>query len=160
MLAQDVGNVVETMQVMVQAEKTVGDFYKACSESFGHDKEFWIHLAEEEYFHAEVIDRLSKSIAAKPHDFEPGKMSPGEALQSFAKKVRSYLATLSSGGFTEAQALFTAHLIESTFAEHKYTEAIRTSNVQYLTELKKLTEDEANHKALISRKMRASKANT
>jgi len=138
----------------------VGDFYKACSESFGHDKEFWAHLAEEEYLHAEVIGRLSKSITAKPHDFEPGKMSPAEALQSFTKRVRSYLATLSSGGFTEAHALFTAHLIESTFAENKYTEAIRTSDAQYLEDLKKLTKDEANHKKMISRKMRASKANT
>ncbi|MGO9572202.1 MAG: hypothetical protein ACLP5H_32190 [Desulfomonilaceae bacterium] len=75
MLSECFQRLVETMQMMVQVEKTVADFYKACAESFPHSHGFWVHLAEEEYRHAEAIDRLAKAAAAKPEDFEPGKVA-------------------------------------------------------------------------------------
>jgi hypothetical protein len=159
MLNERFRNLVETMQMMVQVEKTVGDFYKACSQSFPHSQGFWVHLAEEEYRHAEAIDRLAKAVAEWPGDFEPGKVSPIEALQACITRVTSSLAALKSGGLTEANALLQAHLIESTFAEHKYTETIKTANPKYLNELEKLTADEAGHKTSILRRMKAKRAN-
>jgi hypothetical protein len=100
-----------------------------------------------------------KAVIADPSDFEPGKIPPAESLRTCIKRVTDNLGALKSGGLTEANALLAAYLIESTFAEHKYTETIKTRNVTYLDELKKLTADEASHKTTILRRMQASKGN-
>lgn len=89
----------------------MGDFYASCSQCFPQSHGFWIHLAEEDYPHVDAIDRRAKAVAEKPGDFEPGKVSPIEALQTCITQVSSSLTALKNGGLKKSNALLQAHLI-------------------------------------------------
>ncbi len=51
-------DLVETLRIMAEMEKTVGDFYRNCAGLFEYDSDFWLGLAEDEKLHADVLTKL------------------------------------------------------------------------------------------------------
>lgn len=154
---QDLQSVIVVLQVMRQAEAAVAEFYAICSESFPLSKEFWGRLAREEAGHATVIDNLLRIIFEHPEEFEVGDSSPLEALQAFVSRVNENLAKVRTGQIKEGDALLMAYLIENTFVEGKYTEAVKTKNISYAKTLEKMASAEVAHKDIVVRKMKEQK---
>lgn len=152
---QSLEDVIEVMKLMVEAETTCADFYQACSETFDHDKDFWVRLAKEEFHHASVLEKLSELVTRKPQEFEVGKISPLSALRTFISRVQSDHQKLYRGVLSERDAMMAAYHIESTVVEHKYMEVIKTENSKYLTALEHLMKAEVNHKARIQERVKA-----
>jgi hypothetical protein len=149
MLNNNLLGIVQLMQVMAQGESRIAEFYKTCAESFPLNKEFWAGLAREEEGHAAIIERVTRAATEEPEMFEPGELSPLEALQAFLLRLDDKFELLKEGRLTEHQALFVAYLIENTFAEHSFAGAIRSKEPSFVTNLEQLTSESVEHRTRV-----------
>ena len=60
---------LEAMDLMVQAEMAVADFYLRCLECFPENASFWSLLAKEELAHADIIAKLAELVRIHPGEF-------------------------------------------------------------------------------------------
>ncbi len=146
-------DLVRTLEVMAEAEKTVGEFYESCSVFFQHDADFWSKLADEEAIHADVLTRLSKMVMRKPHEYEPGKLPSVAALRTFISRLHSDRERLKNGTLTMHDALLAAYLTEMTVIECNYTEVVQTANSKCLEALENLATATVQHRGRIKDKM-------
>ncbi len=145
--------VIQTVDALVQVEKTVGEFYGSCSEVFTHDSEFWLSLARDEFLHADVLVKLHENIMREPHKFRSGERFPLATLRAFVSHVHSQSEKLMAGRLTMYEALAAAYEIERTVIEQKYLGAIITEKPEYLEALDKLAAETAGHRERIKTKM-------
>ena len=146
-------DLLSTLKIMAEAEKTVGGFYKSCAEFFQHDADFWSKLADEEFIHADVLTRLSKMVTRKPNEYEPGKLPSVAALRTFISRLHSDRERLKNGTLTMHDALLAAYLIEMTVIECNYTEVVQTTNSKCLEALENLAIATVQHRGRIKDKM-------
>ncbi len=90
-------DVVDAINIMVESEKAVATFYQGCADLFAHDRAFWTELAEDEFKHARVLQKLAQIIERKPQEFRVGKVSPLSALRAFVSRVHSDSEKLNPG---------------------------------------------------------------
>jgi len=150
-------DLIRMIELMVEAEKTAGDFYKDCAERFEDDSDFWMSLANDEFLHAEVLAKLSKMIRRKPHEFQPGNLPDHSELENFISLMRSHRDKLEKGTWAIVDALMAASDIEATVIEANYTEILKTGNPAYLEALDNLSKATVGHKGKIKKKIEAYK---
>lgn len=150
---QALQEVVETLRIMAEVEKTVGEFYRNCAGSFRHDSDFWLGLAEDEGLHADVLTKLSQMVSRKPNEYRRGRLPSVGALRTFISRIQSDQERLSSGTLTMDNALLVAYLMETTVIECNYTEVVRTTNPKCLEALKNLSSATVKHKGKVKEKM-------
>lgn len=141
-----ISNPLRTLDVMIEAEKTVAEFYRVCSERFAQNANFWGSLALEELAHAQVITRLIELVNIHQDQFTPGKSVPLETITSFISRIKSNIKTLEQIDLPEEKALLIAYQIENTFIELKYAEVVNTENKQYKALLDQVITDTLKHK--------------
>jgi rubrerythrin len=157
MSGKTLDDVLQAMDLMVEAETLVCTFYKYCAEAFFDEHDFWNRLAQEEENHSKVLRKLYEIIRRNPEEFAVGKVSPRSALLGFMSRVSEDTEKLRSGRLNARDALSVAYHIESTVIEHKYTEVIVTENEKYLTALSNLMHAEVKHKDRIVKRMKEAK---
>ncbi|MBI5248006.1 MAG: hypothetical protein HY912_00805 [Desulfomonile tiedjei] len=146
-------DVIRTISVMIEVEKTVGHFYRSCSEVFFQDSDFWKRLSDEEALHADVLAQLARMIARKPHKFEPGKLFSTTALRTFISRILSDSERLKNGDLTMHNALLVAYHLETTIIEYGYTRIVGTDEPKYLEALENLEAATIKHRGRIKDKM-------
>jgi Domain of unknown function (DUF4388) len=151
-------DVLDTMDVMVEAENAAAQFYRTCAKKYAEDAQVWTSLAEEELVHAEALSKLSKLVRKKPHRFEPGNLSSLAVLRDFIMKTNAKIDSLTSGELMEADAFQIAFHIESTFIESKYPEVVMTDEPKYNQILDNLVSRSKEHKRILARKIKRIKA--
>lgn len=137
---------LKALDVMIEAEKTVAEFYRACSERFAQNANFWGSLALEELAHAQVIKRLIELVNIHPDQFTSGASVPLETISSFISRIKSNIKLLEQSDLSEEKALLIAYQIENTFIELKYVEVVNTDNIQYKALLDQVIADTLKHK--------------
>jgi len=157
MSIQNLENVLPVMKVMEQVERTIGNFYKACAETFPLNREFWGRLVEEETAHAQALRELMRAATENPDICAIGDSSPLEALESFTARVNTNFEQLRMGHLSEEKALLVAYLIENTFVEGKYAEIIRLKDAYRAKMFAKLSSDSVEHRDRVLRKMKEKK---
>ncbi len=149
---------LDALNLMMECENTVSEFYKLCSEQYSQNRTFWADLSREELAHAQVIEKLIQLIRLRPSEFAPGKSTPIDAIKTFINRVHSNIETVNKAELSEDKVLFMAYQIENTFIELQYTEVVDTQNQEYKSLLDQVMSDthEHNKKVLkILKKMKA-----
>jgi hypothetical protein len=148
---------LKALDVMVEAETTVAEFYSLCSERFTGHTQFWSSLAKEEFGHAEVIRKLIQLVRIQPAQFTAGKSTPLEAVKAFVARTRSNIESMRRGDLPEDKALLIAYHIENTVIEAQYADVVSTENEEYKALLDQVVADTLRHKESVLGKMRALK---
>jgi hypothetical protein len=146
MMQQSIKACVEALNLMVESEKMVAEFYLLCSEMFTEHHAFWASLAREEMAHARVVGKLIELVSIQPNEFSAGKSTPVNAIKSFIKKTQSNIETLKQSDVPEEKALLMAYHIENTIIEQKYADVVSTDNEDYRTLLNQVITDTLKHK--------------
>jgi len=137
---------LEAMDLMVQAEMAVADFYLGCLECFPENAPFWSLLAKEELAHADIITKLAELVRIQPDEFTIGNSIPLTAINSFMARIRSDVDKVRQGELTEKDAFLIAYHIENTVIELSYVEVINTNNQTYLSLMNDVLADTMKHK--------------
>jgi hypothetical protein len=146
-------NCLEAMDLMVQAELAVADFYLGCLERFPENVSFWSVLAKEELAHADVIAKLAELVRIQPDEFTVGNSIPLTAINSFTSRIQSHVDKVRHGELTEKDAFLIAYHIESTVIELSYVEVINTNNQEYLSLMNDVVADTMKHKKRVVKKL-------
>lgn len=146
-------NSLEALDIMVESEETVAEFYRLCSERFTEDDAFWQALAKEEAGHAEVIRKLIALVRIHPSEFTSGKSTPIDGIKSFIRRTRGNIDTVKRGELPEGKALLMAYHIENTFIELQYADVVRTENEDYRALLNQVISDTLKHKTKVMAKI-------
>jgi len=145
---------LNSMDVMVEAEATVAEFYSLCSERFTEHAEFWGSLAKEEQAHAEVIRKLIQLVRIHPTQFAEGKTTPLEAINAFIGRTHSSIEDMRRGELPEEKALLIAYQIENTVIEAQYADVVNTENEEYKALLGQILAETLKHKESVLGKMK------
>jgi hypothetical protein len=154
MMEQPIKTSLEALNVMVESEKTVAEFYLLCSEMFTEHHTFWAALAREELAHAQVIRRLIELVSIQPREFTAGKSTPVDAIKSFITRTQSNIETVRQTELPEDKALLMAYHIESTFIELQYADVVNTENEAYRALLGQVIADTLKHKERVVARIR------
>ncbi len=149
-----ISDALKALNVMVEAENTVAEFYLLCSERFAENSNFWGSLAREELAHAEVIRRLIELVNIQPDQFSAGKSAPLDAIKSFIARTKSSIETLQRGELPEEKVLLIAYHIENTVIETQYADVVNTENQEYRALLTQVITETLKHKESVVGKMR------
>ncbi len=137
---------LEALNVMVESEETVAEFYLLCSERFTDHHTFWAALGREELAHARVINRLIELVRIRSGEFTPGKLTPIDTIKSFIKRTQDNIETVKRTDLPENKALLMAYHIENTFIELQYADVVKTQNDEYKALLDQVISDTLKHK--------------
>jgi hypothetical protein len=152
-----VSNSLKALDIMVEAETAVAEFYSLCSHRFTEHAEFWSSLAKEEFAHAEVIRKLIHLVCIQPAQFTSGKSTPLEAIKAFVARTKSNTESMRRGELPEDKALLIAYHIENTVIEAQYADVVSTENEEYKALLNQVVADTMRHKESVLGKMKALK---
>ena len=153
-MQQPIKTSLDALNVMVESERTVAEFYLLCSEKYSENSAFWTALAREELAHAEVIERLIALVSIQPSQFSAGKSTPVEAIKSFIKRTQSNIQTVRKSDLPEDKALLMAYHIENTFIELQYADVVNTQNQDYTALLSQVIADTLKHKEKVVARIR------
>ena len=147
-------NLVQTLDTMLELEKTIGEFYRECAGFFRFDSAFWMSLSQDEALHSGALAKLSQMVRRKPSEYEPGKLSSGSALRTFISRIHSDHDRLKNGTLTMYTALLTAYHLETTMIEFGYADVVKTTNPKCIEALEKLSTASVQHRDKIKEKMK------
>jgi hypothetical protein len=146
--------ILDTLVHMKEAERVIAEFYALCADAWPADLEFWTELANEEAEHENNIAMIHRIVSDKPEHFEKGRPFNIFALQTMITGVRSNTEKLRKGEIREDKAIMIAGDIEQSFIEFRYSEIVKTADVEYNTLVQKIVKETLQHKTRIDQKMR------
>lgn len=152
-MESEIAEIVELLSLMSEVEKSVGLFYKSCSDIFQDESEFWSILSREEFLHADICQHLAKMVKQKPHEFKRGDVFPISAARTFISRLHADQHKLMAGTFGMEQALLSAYLTEQTVLESRYMNVVKTENTKCLEALENLVTATSQHREKIKGKM-------
>jgi len=150
----DLRNILDTLVHMKETERIVAEFYRLCSDTWPADLQFWTELCKEELEHENNIAMMYQIISDKPEHFEKGRPFNIFAVQTMITGVRNNIEKLKKGEIREDKAIMIARDIEQSFIEFRYSEIVKTADIEYNTLVQKIVKGTTQHKTKLDQKMR------
>lgn len=153
MLPAGASNMSKTLEMMAELELAISDFYKCAADLWKEESEFWADLAQAEVSHAGYIKKMAGILNKKPQEFEPGRPLNMVAINTAISGIRNYIQKLRNGGLNKRQTLFISRDTEQSILESKYTEILKTKDIEYQTLISEIVLQTEEHKMLVLRKI-------
>lgn len=150
----DLKGILAVLSFMEEMEETVADFYRVCGELWTERREFWSVIEEDERKHVQHVGAMKEIISRKPERFEKGRPFNIMAVQTFIRGIRNNITKAKAGELKMSGALFIARDNEQSFLESRYSEVVKTEDIEYLTLANTIVRETLNHKAVIDREIR------
>ena len=148
MMTRTVLDVLPVMHEMTRLERALAELYRACSERFPGDTDFWAAIEQQEEIHAQIIERLAGVIAAHPDQFRVGRPFRSTAVRTIISGVAAYTDQVRRGQLPKQRALFVARDIENSLLEASYCDIVSTDNVEFRQAMDLIAKDTLAHKNL------------
>lgn len=149
----DLKGILDVLSSMEEMEGTVADFYRVCGELWTERREFWSSIEEDERKHVRHVGAMKEIISRKPQRFEKGRPFNIMAVQTVIRGIQNNIAKAKAGELKMSGALFIARDNEQSFLESRYSEVVKTEDIEYLTLVNTIVRETLNHKAAIDREI-------
>ena len=149
----DLKGILDVLSFMEEMEETVAEFYRVCGELWTERREFWSAIEEDERKHVRHLGTMKEIVSRKPQRFEKGRPFNIMAVQTVIRGLQNSMAKAKAGELTMSGALFIARDNEQAFLESRYSEVVKTEDIEYLTLVNTIVRDTLNHKATVDREI-------
>ena len=139
---------------MAELEGSISEFYKTCANIWAEEKEFWSGNTRDEIRHAANIKEMANILSRKPERFELGRPFNVFSLQTTISGVKGNIQKLKSGELTQDQALFLSLDMENSILESKYSEILKTNDLEYQNLVLETVVQTVAHKSAIEKKVK------
>jgi len=146
----------KVLKAMVDVEVALADLYRACAQTWEGDAVFWSALSAEEIHHTESVRKLAGLIARKTDKeqrFEFHRPITVQSIQTFLAGIKQQAQRVRQGAISEKKMLAIALDIERSVMERKYSEIVKTDDVEYQTVASAIDDQTAAHVARLEKKM-------
>jgi hypothetical protein len=150
----DLRGILDTLVHMKETEQVVAEFYKLCAETWPTDLQFWTELYKEELQHENYIAMMHEIVSDKPEHFEKGRPFNIFAVQTMITGIRNDIDRLKKKEIREDKAIVIARDIEQSFIEFRYSEIVKTADIEYNTLVQEIVKETAQHKTKIDTKIK------
>jgi hypothetical protein len=149
MNTQSVQKTLDVMAGLEQLEKAIAGLYELAAKKWPVDAELWRNMAGEEIKHAEYIKSLTDILIKKPAAFEVGRVVNVDAVKSALDWINKNVAEIEEGTFSDKKMLFLARDLEQSILESKYSDILKTENLEYNKIAKQIVRETFAHKKII-----------
>lgn len=153
MLPADALNMSKTLDMMAELEQILSEFYKCAGDLWEEDSEFWADLAQAEVSHAEHIRKMAGILNKKPQEFELGRPLNIAAINTAISGVKNNIQRLKKGELNKKQTLFISRDIEQSMLESKYTEILKTKDIECQQLISEIALQTEMHKNFLLKKI-------
>lgn len=154
-ISKDLESVLEVLRTMCRLELTIKNLYNTCAGIWQEDAKFWKILANEENEHARNIGKMISILKKKTELFQFNRPLNISAVKATISYVKFYIQKLKS--FQKFilldEVLIFALDLESSLLEHKYTEIVKTDDIEYNTLSAKCFLQSEEHRKRLIKKM-------
>ena len=158
MKAGNLDNILHVLQYMAQLELALAEFYEACAQTWEEDEDFWSRLGQQERQHAQNIRKMAEIISEKYEFFESFRPFNPAAVRTIISGIEDNRHRLKGGGISKRNALFIARDIERSLIEAKYSEIVKTTDIEYKNLLTAIITQTEAHENLIDKRIQEAKA--
>jgi hypothetical protein len=151
----DLKGILDTLVRMEESEQVVSEFYQLCADTWPVDFQFWAALSKEELGHRDNLVTMHQIVSSKPEHFENGRPFNVFVIQTMIAGIQDNIQKLRKGEIRENNALLIARDIEQSFIEFRYSEIVKTNDVEYNTLVQNIVKETAQHKGKIDQKLKA-----
>jgi hypothetical protein len=141
--------ILETLIHMEEMEQIVSEFYKLCADTWPIDLQFWTELSNDELEHKKNVATIHQIVSGKPERFEKGRPFNTLATQTMITGIRNNIERLKKGEIREETAILIARDIEQSFIEFRYSEILKTTDIEYNALVRKIIKETSQHKMKI-----------
>jgi hypothetical protein len=142
-------NTLLVLTNLEQLEKTVSLLYQIAAQQWPADADLWNNMAGDETKHSEYIKSLAGMLAKNPDNFNINRPINIVAINSSVSWINKNIADIKSGSFNNSKMFFLARDIEQSILESKYSEFLKTNDVEYNELVKLIIRETVVHKKMI-----------
>jgi hypothetical protein len=157
MLSADAKNTSNMLEMLAELEGVISELYKTAGDLWEEDKDFWASLAQAESSHAEYIRKMAAILNRKPQEFEIGRPLAAAGIKTVISGVQNNIQKLKKGEINKKQILFISRDIEQSLLESKYTEILKTKDLDYQRLIHDVASQTETHKMLLVKKIEEAK---
>lgn len=151
---------LELMKVMSQFEITISILYKICSQKWCEDADFWLSLNKDEIKHSENVKKMAgiiKNRLGPQATYLHHRHFTINSVQSAIKNVMQTIERVKKEDISPQRILAIAWDIENSALERKYSEIIKTDDIEYRTLSAIIDEETKMHRDRIETKLKEHK---
>jgi len=145
----ELSGILEVLKKMAMFEMIIGELYSLCANTWPEDGEFWLSIWRDEIRHAQFINNIIEIISKKPENFEKGRPFNVFALEKTISEIKNWMEKIERKEISCEQFLYIARDLEGGYLEDRYSEIVKTKDIEYLTLMQKIVNDTAKHKEKI-----------
>lgn len=137
---------VATLELLMQVEAAMANYYTACSETWSEQSGLWMNLAIEEERHEKIISDLVKIIRAHPDQFQTRLNIESSAVESFIASINEKVPDLRHGKVTLKGALEFALGMEESIIEARFFDLVASNNSRFMEFTDTMASDLEKHR--------------
>lgn len=157
MRPHSVKELLQLLGAMAEAEIFMSELYRACAQEWEKESQFWLSLSKEEVKHSENVRKLADIISERvghQRDFQFHRPFTLNSVRSFVSGIRDNSEEVTQGNISEKRMLAIALDIERSLLERKYSELIKTDDVEYQTISMSIDTETNIHRDRIEKKLK------
>ena len=136
---------LELVDLFIQNEESLSEYYSVCNEKFTEYGETWVALSKCEKKHADIFQKLKIVIDENPADWQIGNFSP-LAVKMMVDQTKINLEKLKNDLLVKNYALQYVRDIESSLIESNLSNAFKTDIVEWKKIFSEIQKDSQWHK--------------
>jgi hypothetical protein len=157
MKARGLKELLQVLKGMEEVEIAMSVLYKICAKRWEEDSEFWLSLSGDEVKHSQNVKKLAKII----HDrigsevsFRSHRPFTLNSVKSFICGIIDAMKRVKEGNVSKKRMLAIAFDIERSALERRYSELIKTDDVEYQSISKTIDTETQTHRDKIKKKLK------
>lgn len=150
----ELSGILEVLRQMSMFETKIAELYSTCALTWKDDCQFWLDIWRDEISHALYINNIIEIIVRKPEVFNKGIPFNVLEVQAKVSSIMSTIEQIKKGQITKDKLLLIANGLENGYLEDKYSEIVKTDDMEYSILMQKVVDDTQKHKEKITRKIK------
>lgn len=159
MLQETLKSFEDILETMANFELALADLYRACSQVWERDKEFWTRMQLSEVKHAQNLGSIKKIVLERPERFQFGRSFKPAAIQTSITGIRWNIRRLEKKEIGARNMLFISRDLEQSMLESHYGEVIKSDDPEFQSILKEILLDTLAHREHLKEKIRQTASN-
>ncbi len=154
MRIQDLNYITEVLNLLIEAELEMAEFYKTCKEVYVVPEDFWEELVKAELRHGKNIEKMKEIVNIKHELFTLNRPIKKEGVNTFIKYIEEQKNRVIRGELDELKLLYIARDIEQSIIENKFYEIVSTNDVEFNNLTRFVLQDTNYHKERITQRIK------
>lgn len=157
-ISGELSGIIEVLKKMAMFEVTIAELYSLCAATWKEDRDFWLDIWRDEIRHSQYIFRIIDIISKSPERFEKGRPFNVFSVETTVNDIKNKIEKVKKGEIQKNNLLLIASDIEKGYLEDRYSEIVKTDDLEYRTMMQKVVDDTGMHKGKIIKKLKEMQA--